>query len=73
MAKALNKGDAVKWSTPQGETLGKVEGQVTAPMNIKGHRVHATPKNPQYLVTSSKSGKPAAHRAEALKKIGKLP
>ena len=73
MSKTWVKGDAVKWATPQGDTVGTVEKKLVSPMEIKGHQVQASPQSPQYLVTSSKSGKPAAHKAAALKKIGKSP
>lgn len=73
MAKTLIKGDPVKWATPQGDTEGTVKKKLISPIRIKGHQVQASPESPQYLVTSSKSGKPAAHKAAALKKIGKSP
>ena len=69
MAKtALKKGDQVEWETPQGTTSGTVQQKLTSPTKIKGHRVAASEKNPEYLVESDKSGKQAAHKAESLKK-----
>jgi hypothetical protein len=52
----------------QGKTTGKVEKKLTGATDIKGHHVAATPEHPEYLVKSDKSGKPAAHRAQGLKK-----
>lgn len=63
------KGDHVEWGTSQGKTHGVVEKKLTAPMDIKGHHVAASKENPEFLVRSDKSGKEAAHKAEALRKI----
>ena len=69
MAKAsLKKGDQVEWETPQGTTSGTVKKKLTSPLKIEGHQVAASDDNPEYLVESDKSGKPAAHKAESLKK-----
>ncbi|HZA94416.1 MAG TPA: DUF2945 domain-containing protein, partial [Gemmatimonadales bacterium] len=40
----------------------------SSPPKFKGHRV-ASREDPQYIVKSAKSGKTAAHRAGALKKV----
>ncbi|MES3036019.1 MAG: DUF2945 domain-containing protein [Gemmatimonadota bacterium] len=66
--KSLKKGDHVAWNTAQGETHGTVERKLTAPMDIKGHHVAASPDNPQVLVKSDKTGAKAAHKPSALKK-----
>ncbi len=63
------KGDHVEWGTAQGKTQGVVEKKLTSPMDIKGHHVAASKDNPEFLVKSDKSGKEAAHKADALKKI----
>lgn len=60
-------GDHVRWKSHGGTAKGKVVKKVTAPMAIKGHRVAASPDNPQYLVETDE-GKRAAHKAEALHK-----
>jgi len=65
-SKSLHKGDRVEWETSQGKTRGKIVRKLTAPRMIKGHKVAASPENPEYLVESEKSGEQAAHRAEAL-------
>ncbi len=62
------KGDKVVWDTPQGETHGVVEKKLTSETHIKGHKVAASPDNPEYLVKSDKSGKEAAHKPDALRK-----
>jgi Hypervirulence associated proteins TUDOR domain len=68
MADSLKKGDKVEWETSQGKTSGTVKKKLTSPTDIKGHHVAASKDNPEYLVESEKSGKPAAHKAESLKK-----
>ena len=68
MAEKLKKGDRVEWETSQGKTSGTVKKRLTAPTNIKGHKVAASPENPEYLVESEKTGAEAAHKPETLKK-----
>lgn len=69
MADELHKGDRVEWKTSQGETTGKVKKKLTSPTDIKGHHVAASEDNPEYLVESDKTGKEAAHKPDALKKV----
>jgi hypothetical protein len=68
MAKELKPGDKVEWDSSGGHSVGKVVRKQTSPTQIKGHKVAASPDNPEYIVKSDKSGKTAAHKAEALKK-----
>ncbi len=70
MADSFRKGDEVEWNTPQGKTRGRVEKKLTEPMDIEGHHVAASEENPEYLVRSDKSGKPAAHKPDALRRHG---
>lgn len=70
MADRLRKGDRVEWNTSQGKTRGTVQKRLTEETHIQDHKVAASPENPEYLVKSEKSGKLAAHKPEALKKIG---
>ena len=62
-------GDNVSWSSTQGKVTGSVKKKLTAPMDIKKHHVAASPDNPQLLVVSASSGKVAAHKPAALKKV----
>jgi hypothetical protein len=71
MAQRLRRGDRVTWNTSQGSTSGTIQKELKAPTHVKGHRVAAAPDHPEYLVKSDKTGKPAAHRAQGLKKISK--
>ena len=68
MAESLKPGDRVTWETSQGATAGRVEKKLVKPARIKGHRVAASPEEPQYLVESEKTGAKAAHKPGALKK-----
>jgi hypothetical protein len=61
-------GAKVKWQTSQGETTGTVEKTVTRTTKVKGHVAKATKDHPEVLVKSSKSGKTAVHKPNALKK-----
>jgi hypothetical protein len=73
MTKELKTGDRVAWDTPQGETHGRVVEKVTGEKRVgnegqKGTRVKGSKDDPRYVVESDKTGKRAAHRADALRK-----
>ena len=61
-------GDRVEWDSSGGRSVGKVVKKLTAPTKIKGHKVAASPQNPEFLVRSDKGGD-AAHHAKALKAV----
>ncbi len=63
-------GDKVQWQSPQGTVHGTVKKKLTAPTEIKGHHVAASPDNPEYLVVSDKTGAEAAHKPTALTRAG---
>ncbi len=63
----LKKGDAVTWKSHGGTAHGTVEKKQTGETRIKGHKVAATPDDPQFIVRSDNGGK-AAHKRAALKK-----
>jgi hypothetical protein len=65
----LGKGEHVAWNSSQGEVKGVVERKLTSETHIKGHKVAASPDNPEFLVKSDKTGAEAAHKPEALKKL----
>ena len=67
--KEFKTGDKVSWNSTQGTVTGTVKKKLTAPMEIKTHHVAASPNNPQLLVQSASTGKRAAHKPEALKRI----
>ena len=68
MTKELKAGDAVRWDHSQGTTTGKVVRKVTKPTRIKGHKVAASPDNPEYIVESAKTGARAAHKPSELRR-----
>lgn len=70
MAAEFEEGDAVSWKSPEGTIDGTVVRKVTAPMEIKGHHVAASPDNPEYVVRSDRTGAEAAHKPSALTKKG---
>ena len=65
----LKQGDKVEWNTSQGPTRGTVVRTVTSETHVEGHVAKASPAHPEVAVRSDKSGKPAVHRAEALRKL----
>jgi hypothetical protein len=67
MAKSLNSGDKVSWSSHGGTAHGKVVKRITSPTQIKGHKVAASKDNPEFIVETGE-GKRAAHKAGALRK-----
>ena len=67
MAAKLRKGDKVSWSSHGGTAHGKVVRKITRPMQIKGHKVAASKRAPQYLVVTDKGAR-AARKAEALRR-----
>ncbi len=67
MTKSPKAGDKVGWDSSGGHSTGKVVRKLTAPMTIKGHKVAASPDNPEYLVETDE-GKRAAHKPDALTK-----
>ena len=67
--KDLKVGDKVSWNSTQGKVTGSVKKKRTAPMDIKTHHVAASPDNLQLLVESASSGKVAAHKPAALKRM----
>lgn len=69
MTKSMKVGDRVAWSSSGGRSVGRVVKKQTAPTKIGTHRVAASPENPEFIVESDRSGKRAAHRSSALKKV----
>ena len=61
------KGDKVSWKSHGGTAHGTVEKKQTSPTQIKGHKVAASPDNPEFIVKTDKGAK-AAHKADALTK-----
>jgi hypothetical protein len=66
MARSFKKGDKVSWNTSQGKTHGKVKRKLTSDTKVGGQKISASKEDPRYLVVSDKTGKEAAHKADAL-------
>lgn len=66
MAEDLKKGDHVTWNSHGGTAEGRVDRKITSDTEAAGRTVRATPEDPQYEVTSEKSGGRAVHKQSAL-------
>lgn len=67
MAADLKTGARVSWKSHGGTAHGKVVKKLTGTSHIKGHKVAASPDEPQFLVETDE-GKRAAHKPSALTK-----
>jgi hypothetical protein len=65
----FKQGDRVEWNTPHGKTRGTVKKKLTSETEVGGQKINASEDDPRYLVESEKSGKEAAHKADALSKV----
>ncbi|MPS72331.1 MAG: DUF2945 domain-containing protein [Chryseobacterium sp.] len=65
----LKIGDHVKWKFQNGETHGIIIKIHTSDFTFMNRQRRASQTEPQYEVMSEKTGKTAAHKASALKKI----
>lgn len=68
MADNLSKGDHVEWQTHGTTTDGTVAEKITEDTEAGGRTVKASADDPQYLVTSDRTGKQAVHKPTALHK-----
>jgi hypothetical protein len=66
---SFTKGDRVSWSTSQGRTQGTVVEKKTKDFTFDDQKFTASADDPAYLVESEKSGKRAAHKESALRKL----
>jgi len=65
----LSKGDRVSWNTSQGRTRGEVTAVRTKDFEFAGQHFTASKDDPAYIIRSEKSGKEAAHKRSALRKL----
>jgi Hypervirulence associated proteins TUDOR domain len=68
MAEEFSKGDHVSWKSHGSEATGKVQREITSDTEAAGRTVRASQDDPQYEVTSDKSGRTAVHKPGALEK-----
>ena len=67
--KHFHVGDRVSWNSEAGRVTGKIIRVVRKEIEFKGHRVHATPDDPQYEIKSEKTDHIAMHKGSALRKL----
>jgi hypothetical protein len=63
---SFRKGDKVTWRSHGTEVHGTVEQKITTRTEAAGREVAASREEPQYRVTSDKTGRDAVHRPESL-------
>lgn len=71
MAKEFKVGDHVEWNSEAGRVRGTITEKVTSEIAFKGHKVHASEKEPQYRIKSDKTDHVAMHKGSALTKVAK--
>ncbi|MGY1843439.1 DUF2945 domain-containing protein [Modestobacter sp. SYSU DS0875] len=68
MPEEFSEGDHVTWKSHGGEAEGTVQREITSDTKVAGRTVRASEDDPQYEVTSEKSGGTAVHKPSALEK-----
>jgi hypothetical protein len=68
---SLTPGDRVSWMTSQGRTRGTIKEVRTKDFEFDGQKFTATAEQPAFIVVSEKSGKLAAHKGSALRKLAR--
>lgn len=63
----FSKGDKVEWKSYGQNVKGTVEEKITDDEEAAGRTVRASEENPQYRVTSDKTGADAVHKPDALR------
>lgn len=63
-------GDHVRWNSEAGHVTGRIIRVHHADFDYKGHRHRASPDSPQYEIKSDKTNHIAAHKEQALTRIG---
>lgn len=71
MTRDFQVGDHVEWNSEAGRVRGTIRKMITAEIRFKGHTVHASKAEPQYLIESDKTDHMAMHKGSALKKLRK--
>jgi hypothetical protein len=71
MANQFKAGDHVEWNSEAGRVRGTIKKTITSKISFKGYTVHASKKEPQYLIKSDKTDHMAMHKGSALKRLKK--
>jgi hypothetical protein len=66
MAKDFKVGDQVEWNSEAGRVRGTIKKKHTSEITFKNYTVHASKKEPQYLIQSDKTDHLAMHKGSAL-------
>jgi hypothetical protein len=69
MARTLKTGDRLAWRSSGGRNAGRVGRKLTSVGKIKGYEIAGSHDNPEYLVRSQKSGRIAAGKPSALRRV----
>lgn len=69
MADEFKVGDHVEWNSEAGRVRGTIQKKVDSETTFKGHKVHASKDEPQYLIKSDKTDHMAMHKGSALTKV----
>jgi hypothetical protein len=64
----FRKGDKVEWQSHGQTVTGTVEAKITRDEKVAGRTVRASKDDPQYRVTSDKTGADAVHKPDALRR-----
>ena len=64
----FSKGDKVTWKSHGKNVKGTVEEKITKDQDAAGRKVRASKDEPQYRVTSDKTGADAVHKPDALRR-----
>lgn len=67
--KSFKVGDKVGWNSEAGHVTGTITGIHKRAFMVNGYKHHATAKDPQYTIKSSKTSHVAHHKASALHKV----
>ena len=69
MTNTFTVGDRVRWNSEGGQVEGKVTRVHTTDVEFMGRTRRCSPDDPQYEVTSDKTGNDAMHKGDALTKL----
>jgi hypothetical protein len=70
-ARELKRGDRVEWNFRGRRVVGVVVRRLTERMTVGRQQVAASKEDPRFLVRSEGSGKQAAHKPTALRRLPK--
>jgi hypothetical protein len=65
----FSKGDKVEWKSHGQNVEGTVQRTITDDEEAAGRQVRASKDDPQYRVTSDKTGADAVHKPDALRRV----